>query len=201
MKLINCATSYAATRDADTLYTTEEAMMLEGCAPMKGSPLIDRGNAEYYAEFPAAVAEALAKTDFAGNQRVYNGSIDIGAYEYDWRDDFAKALKRSQVEVVSASAAVVTNGTRSLTVPSDASIEIDWSVKHDGQHTFYVVADGEGSVSVTCGGETLAPAADGLCMFIGVKGETRRIVVSCSDGVSAALRDFRDSSGFVVSFR
>ena len=168
---------------------------------MAGSPLIDRGRNDLYATLPADVAEALAKTDFAGTQRIYNGTIDIGAFEYDWRDDFAKTLKRSQVEVVSASAAVVTNGVRSLTVPSDASIEIDWSVKADGQHTFYVVAEGEGAVSVTCGGEALEPAADGLCTFIGVKGETRRIVVSCSDGARAVLRDFRDFGGFVISFR
>lgn len=202
MKLINCATSnYASTRDEDTLYMTEAEMMLEGYAPKKGSPLIDRGKVEYYDVLPVAVAEALAKTDLAGGQRVYNGRIDIGAYEYDWRDDFAKVLKRSQVEVVSASAAVVTNGTRSLTVPTDASIEIDWSVKHDGQHSFYVVAEGEDSVSVTCGGEALAPADDGQCAFIGVKGETRRIVISCSNGASAVLRDFRDTSGFVISFK
>lgn len=204
VKLVNCATiassgySYGET----SITLTQGAMMLdENYAPRTGSPLIDRGRNDLYAKFPADVADTLAKTDFAGSQRVYNGTIDIGAFEYDWRDDFAKTLKRSQVEVVSASATVVTNGTRSLTVPTDASIEIDWSVKADGQHSFYVVAEGEGSVSVTCGGEALAPAADGLCTFIGVEGETRRIVVSCSDGASAVLRDFRDFGGFVISFR
>jgi hypothetical protein len=132
---------------------------------------------------------------------VYNGTIDIGAYEYDWRGDFAKRLKRSKVDVVSASAEVVTNGVRALTVPSDATIEIDWSVKTDGQHTFYAVAEGEGSVSVTCDGVELSPAAGGLYTFIGTTGETRRIVVSCAGGASAVLRDFRDSSGLIISFR
>ena len=176
-------------------------MLDENYAPRKGSPLIDRGRNDLYAKFPVAVAEALAKTDLAGSQRVYNGTIDIGAYEYDWRGDFAKRLKRSQVEVVSASADVVTNVVRALTVPSDASIEIDWRVKADGRHTFYAVAEGEGSVFVTCDGVELSPTADGLYTFIGTTGETRRIVVSCSDGASAVLRDFRDSSGLTISFR
>jgi len=204
VKLVRCVTTSGASYLGEGSSTmTQAAMMLdENYAPMAGSTLIDRGRSDlYYAKFPEAVADVLAKTDIAGTQRIYNDTIDIGAFEYDWRGDFAKTLKRSQVEVVSASAAVVTNGVRSLTVPSDASIEIDWSVKADGQHTFYVVAEGEGSVSVTCGGEALEPAVDGLCTFIGVKGETRRIVVSCSDGARAVLRDFRDFDGFVISFR
>ena len=173
-------------------------MLDENYAPRKGSPLIDRGRNDLYATFPANVAEALAKTDLAGSQRVYNGSIDIGAFEYDWRRDFARRLKGPQVSVVSASESVVTNGVKALTVPSDASIEIDWRVKADGQHTFYAVAEGEGSVSVTCDGVELSPTADGLYTFIGEEGETRRIVVSCSDGASAVLRDFRDSSGLMI---
>jgi len=173
----------------------------EKYAPRKGSPLIDKGNNDLYSAFPADVAEALSKSDIASGQRIYNGTIDVGAYEYDWRDDFAKTLKRSQVSVVSASEGVVTNGVKALSVPSDASVEIDWSVARDGQHTFYAVASGAGSVSVTCDGATLTPAADGKYAFAAVKGETRRIGVACSDGASAVLRDFRDSSGFILSYR
>ena len=204
VRLINCATTASSTYSygGTSITLTQAEMMLdENYAPRKGSPLIDRGRNDLYAKFPVAVAEALAKTDLAGSQRVYNGTIDIGAYEYDWRGDFAKRLKRSQVEVVSASADVVTNVVRALTVPSDASIEIDWRVKADGRHTFYAVAEGEGSVFVTCDGVELSPTADGLYTFIGTTGETRRIVVSCSDGASAVLRDFRDSSGLTISFR
>ena len=204
VKLVNCATTAASgySYEGTSITLTEDEMMLdENYAPRKGSPLIDRGRNDLYAKFPADVADALAKTDLAGSQRVYSGSIDIGAYEYDWRRDFAKTLKRSQLEVVSASADVVTNGVRALTVPSGASIEIDWSVRADGRHTFYAAASGGGSVSVTCDGVELSPNADGLYTFIGVKGAARRIVASCSDGTSAVLRDFRDSSGLMISFR
>ena len=175
-------------------------MLDENDAPRKGSPLVDKGNNDLYSTFPADVAAALAKLDIAAGQRIYNGSIDIGAYEYDWRDDFAKVLKRSQVSVVLASEGVVTNGVKALSVPSGASVEIDWSIERDGQHTFYVVADNVGTVSVTCDGESLAPTAEGKYAFRGTKDETRRIVISCADGASAALRDFRDSSGFVILF-
>ena len=121
VKLVNCATTAASgySYEGTSITLTEDEMMLdENYAPRKGSPLIDRGRNDLYAKFPADVADALAKTDLAGSQRVYSGSIDIGAYEYDWRRDFAKTLKRSQLEVVSASADVVTSGVRALTVPS-----------------------------------------------------------------------------------
>ena len=181
--------------------TKAEMMLDENYAPKAGSPLVDRGNAARYDIPQNGQPETFSGTDLAGGQRVYNGAIDIGAYEYDWRDDFAKALKRSQVSVVSASEGVVTNGVKALSVPSDAAIEIDWSVKADGQHTFYAVSGGAGTVSVTCDGVALVPTAEGKYAFSAVKGETRRIVVACADGASVVLRDFRDSSGFIISFR
>ena len=202
VKLIYSATTSAAASlgEGSARFSNEEMLLDEKYAPRKGSPLIDKGNNDLYSAFPADVADALSKSDIAAGQRIYDGSIDIGAYEYDWREDFAKTLKRSQVSVVLASEGVVTNGVKALSVPSGASIEIDWSIERDGQHTFYAVADSVGTVTVTCDGEALAPTAEGKYAFIGTKDETRRIVISCADGASAALRDFRDSGGFVISF-
>ncbi len=41
------------------------------------------GRTDPYATLPVNVVAALAKTDFAGSQRIYNDTIDIGAFEYD----------------------------------------------------------------------------------------------------------------------
>ena len=63
----------------------DEALVDEWGEPAKGSPFVDAGIVA------AGYAGAL---DAAGSQRVYNGTIDIGAYEYDWRDDFRITLTR-----------------------------------------------------------------------------------------------------------
>ena len=51
---------------------------------------IDAGNADY-------VASVLAATgvDAAGSQRIYNGKLDAGAYEFDFRPVYAAALGRN----------------------------------------------------------------------------------------------------------
>lgn len=43
-------------------------------------------------DFCATIPDRLSALDPAGVQRVYNGRIDCGAYEYDWRGEYAKAL-------------------------------------------------------------------------------------------------------------
>jgi len=53
--------------------------------PTKGSAAIDFGDNGYV----PPVAQA---GDLAGGQRVYNGTVDAGCFEYDWRGDYAAAL-------------------------------------------------------------------------------------------------------------
>ncbi len=200
--LMNSVTSVSSTLGEGSVLLTEEEMALdENGVPRKGSPLVDRGSSSIYSEFTSGVDDALTNKDFGNGQRIYNGRIDVGAHEYDWRNDFAKTLKRSQVSVVSAGESVVTNGVKALSVPSGAAVEIDWGVELNGPHTFYAASSGAGSVLVTCDGDVLAPTAEGKYVFIAMKGETRHIVVACTDGASAVLSDFRDPRGFIIAFR
>ena len=183
---------------------SQTAMMLDAnYAPMAGSPLIDRGNTGlYYAKLPADGAEALAKTDLAGSQRIYNGAIDLGAFEYDWRGDFARRLRRSRLEVVQASESVVTNGVDALTVPAGSSIKIVWTPSRNGIHTFRAVPEGEDALAtLTLNGETLEPTADGVHTFVGAKDTAVTIAVASGAGQSAVLRDFAGPGRLVFSFR
>ena len=41
-------------------------------------------------------------TDYAGTQRIYNRTVDIGALEYDWRSTYARTLAASQRFAVAA---------------------------------------------------------------------------------------------------
>ncbi|MBR2839452.1 MAG: hypothetical protein IKE55_11745 [Kiritimatiellae bacterium] len=62
--------------------TTEALKFDASCRPAVDSPAVDAG----------ANAFVLSPTDLAGGQRIYNGTVDIGCYEYDWRGDYAAAI-------------------------------------------------------------------------------------------------------------
>ncbi len=55
----------------------------------------------------AKVEAVLAGKDAAIEQRIYNGRVDAGAYEYDWRASYARTLHPSRCSVTSASPEVV----------------------------------------------------------------------------------------------
>lgn len=75
--------------------------------PVKGQNIgIDKGSYAYYIAGASAAELPYLDKDFAGGQRVYNGTIDIGAGELDRTADYAADLGR-HVEVVSVSPSVV----------------------------------------------------------------------------------------------
>ena len=79
--------------------------------PLKGSLAVDNGNLEWY-------DAGAGDMDVRGGQRVYNGAIDVGAFEYDWRPDYTAQLTDSRrlsvteatPEVVSAEGGVFLPG-------------------------------------------------------------------------------------------
>lgn len=73
--------------------------------PVKGEcSAIDEG-ADYTSLYPAGY-EDWAKVDLYGSPRVLNGTIDVGAVEYDWRKDYAKDVYK-RLSCSAASPAVV----------------------------------------------------------------------------------------------
>ena len=118
-----------------TVFTNDvSAIALDGMQRPEGRCLaVDAGNPLYAKTtdegglFPVAWA-AFAETDFAGGQRVYNGTIDIGAGERDWRPDYGRILGKG-VSVETASANVVaTNDERAVRIPADGTLELVWSL-------------------------------------------------------------------------
>ena len=73
------------------------AMLDEDYAPIYGSALVDAGNRALLAKLSGDVS-----TDLAGGQRIYGGALDIGAFEYDLRQDLATTLHNRVVTVASA---------------------------------------------------------------------------------------------------
>ena len=82
------------------------------------SPLVDAGsNAWVTAECEVA--------DILGGQRIYNGNVDIGAYEFDWRSRYAQILGSNRLEVTNASPEVV-EVESAVRIPAGASLGLTW---------------------------------------------------------------------------
>ena len=94
--------------------------------------------------------------DFLGGQRVYNGRMDIGCCEADWRRIYAGDIASKRFEVTRASPGVIEGGETTVTVPEGACLEAVWthpsSVK-SGHMILIEVSEG-GSLSVAINGET-----------------------------------------------
>ena len=108
----------------------------------------------------AGPAAALAG-DIDGGQRVYNGKIDIGPNEYDWRGDFARAI--GGVSVTKASPEVTTNALGKVRLPDGAVLEMSVAGK-DARRISFAVDGGELSATGGINDETFT--ADGLYKFV-----------------------------------
>ena len=105
-------------------------------APKKGSPAIDWGDASLM-----AAVGGLPQADYRGGQRVYNGTVDVGCNEYDWRPDYAAYLKNGKVEVTEASPNVVLAGN-ALTLNADAAFTLKISAAATSDYKVNYSVDG-----------------------------------------------------------
>mgnify|MGYP003320124114 CR=1 FL=1 len=141
--------SSSTTPENDCLISVKDAGVVcdpTTLMPLPGNRGIDYGRNDKAPNIPAAVAE-LAGLDFNHRQRIYNGTIDCGAVEYDWRDAFGLVLSPSRVTVTAADPNVCTNATGGLTVPAGEKLVVRWVYPAGGTgplaHHFQVaLADG-----------------------------------------------------------
>ena len=162
--LTNCAYSATARNSYTDFVDVNPAVgdLLIGSdgVPMEGSVAIDAGDVSY-------LPETLGDTDLAGGQRVYNGRLDIGCFEFDWRPKYAADLGKG-VTVATASPEVFEGEGGVVTLPG-GSLEMGWS-NVAGKNRAYsgtMRVTGNGTLTVTRGGETFdtVTAADGERMF------------------------------------
>ena len=84
--------------------------------------------AKYYL---SAFADEAGK-DIAGGQRIYNGALDIGPGEYDWRRIFTERLNRRGVSVDAASAGVTSAEIEGLSLKEEDTLNLALVFKNGG---------------------------------------------------------------------
>ena len=133
--------------------------------PTTAQHAIDKGNRDYYV-YPSAFAHE-AGTDFAGGQRIYNGQIDIGCGEYDWRGDFERAVcgkENKRLAVDEATANVTTNALGEVTVPVGDSVRLALTLPY--RQSVLLALGGTDGVSVTLDGAAVAPENGKYIFFV-----------------------------------
>ena len=83
------------------------------------SPLIDAGDSTL------VPAECLTG-DVDGLQRIWNGLVDIGPFEYAPTNEYTAAVCGRRATVTGASEMVTTNATGEIAIPADGSLSIAW---------------------------------------------------------------------------
>ena len=203
--LVNCAYSSAAHNrwpDAPNVNpAVGELLIGSDGVPMEGSVAIDAGDAF---QTPAS----LGDTDLAGGQRVYNGAMDIGCYEFDWRPKFAADLGKG-VAVASASPEVFEGAGGVVTLPG-GSLEAGWSNAAGKQRGYSgtMRVTGNGTLTVTRNGEAFrtVTSADGEQTFQFFSSAALEVLAFAyapgeNDDGAALLSGFAVGNGFMVILR
>ena len=133
--------------------------------PTRSNPIIDASNLAWVRE--SMKAGDTLDSDLSGGQRVYNGTLDIGCYEYDWRGDYAKDLSSKRgLQVTAAGANVVETEEKAVRVSADNDLTALWTSREPVLRDYEMKAQvsGAGTLTVKLNGIVLATvtAADEL---------------------------------------
>ena len=164
---------------------------------------IDGGSTNYYKTAQSG------KTDILGGQRIYNGRLDAGALEADWRPRYAADMGDPVGLVVTEASPEVVEDTGKVCI-SNGTVVVAWTntrAPRNTLQTYCVEVTGNGTLTVTIDGEsTDYTSADGALKF------ERKTTAANTDMVfayapgeedtgCAILSGFDRASGSVVIFR
>ena len=126
--------------------------------PLKGALAVDNGDQAWY-------DAAAGDMDVRGGQRVYNGAIDVGAFEYDWRPDYTTQLTDSRRLSVTAATPEVVSAEGGVYLPGGELTVTATDQRAAGGTMCELTArvTGTGTLAVRVGDRTLREltAADG----------------------------------------
>ena len=175
-------TNYAI-KDARTSYDPDTCSFSAATAdnldanmrPMTASSvLVDAGNKALYDQwFPSKWVQFKTNCDRTGGQRIYNGQIDVGCGEYDFRPDFAAMLGEKAV-ISEMGPNVTTNAVPNVVVPEGDSITVAMASKGSGRETRYELVytpeGGSPTVISESSAEGFSRTLDGACTIQSLSG-------------------------------
>ena len=185
----NCVVATAAELAVDADYR-----------PLFGSKAIDAGSNVW--------VTAEAALDLGGGQRIYNATVDCGAYEFDWRPRYSRDLAPRWVTVTNASPEVI-EGDRGTVRLTDGRLDLAWEDGGaNGSYNFQAEVTGTGTLAILRDGVAFAEltAADGaqkmqFASSASVTGLAFLYTPGGNDGGYAELSRFEHGSGTMILFR
>jgi hypothetical protein len=179
--------------DAECKFSVDKSSILdESYKPLSSGAAVDAGTNDYY-PLPSVLSQTYGDKDLAGLPRCMNRSIDIGAYEYDWRAVFGNVLAKGLV-IEDVSSGVTTNETGLLMSANDRIVmRFGRDGNKVGSYSFLATVEGEGALHVFDGGTNLIydidSSAGGDRYTVETAGRLSLTFVFRGDG-TAVLSDF-----------
>ena len=173
--------------------TNDTVMVFENNRPVIGQNIcIDAGTVE--------VPDTLKATDVLGGQRIYNGRLDIGAVEADWRNRFGGDIS-SKVAVLAAMPSVSEQQGGAVRVPEGASLEgcILNTSGRTGIMTLRFRVANDSTALLTLDGEEHALGTGEHDIRVALNGVDHPFSLTATSGIVDILH--AQSNIFVMSFR
>lgn len=203
MNFTNCvftvspSSEYAVVDDNCKVYDRADLKLDSNLYPLIDSPLVDAANKNLY-------SSEVNKGDIRGGQRVYNGTSDIGCYEYDWRDVYAGMLSGTRLSLSAASQYVTKDSSNLLKIGAGHSLVGKWRSR-GGILCFNVNVSGDGSFTFAVDGEPLSVVDKATSGLVSVKipSGDHTFTMSCTKNpnASALIGPFDEKIGTVFSVK
>lgn len=186
----NCVVATAAELAVDADYR-----------PLFGNKAIDAGSNEW--------VTAEVALDLGGGQRIYNATVDCGAYEFDWRPRYSRDLAPRWVTVAKASPEVIESDLGTVRILPDGHLDLTWEEGGaTGSYNFQAEVTGTGTLSILRDGVAFAElmASDGaqkmqFSSSAAVTGLSFAYTPGENDSGYAELFGFTHGSGTMLLFR
>ena len=165
-------------------------------------PVVGHNAAVDFGSIPAAEAEPdfLSGPDVQGGQRIYNGTIDVGALEADWRGVYAQDLnKKGKVTVTAASPMVQEIGDEAKTVQVPNGATLEATVAATG-HPFSVPVKVSGGILTVTVGEDASQYSEDTVIEIGAS-EALNVSFAYEGTGAAEIGRFAKASGLSIFVR
>ena len=189
--------SHGAMEDGSAV-TNAAVLAIDGHGrPVIGSNIgIDAANPEY-------LTGDNAEKDADGCQRVYNGRLDIGCYDADWRATYARDISgSSRLSVDSASPEVYESDGGKVRIPAGGMIAATWNRRAGGSYLLTVTLPGDGVLTVTSNGSEIAtltgPAAGAVLALESASAVFPLELSYAGDDSYAEIAGMRPNVGFLL---